>query len=90
MLKKFKSNAKDWVLSHQKRLAVEEGPKRLTMCKKCYTFYYKNSWHFDKPVYLETSREEEIPVRFTECPACLEQETSYYEMESDLVWRRAS
>ena len=89
MLKKLKMNAQDWVLSHKKRFSQNNGSKKLTMCKKCYTFYYKNSWHFDNPLYLDIDREEEIPVRFTECPACLEQEASLYEMESDLVLGRA-
>jgi len=83
MLKKFKSKAEDWVSNHNKRLSEGKSLKRLTMCKKCYTFYYKNSWHFEKPEYLNQEREEEIPVRFTECPACLEQEMASYEMESN-------
>ena len=87
MLKKFKLSAQDWVSRHKKRISENKDSKKLTMCKKCYTFYYKNSWHFDKPAYLEVDEEKEIPVQFTECPACLEQEVSSYEMESDLVLR---
>jgi hypothetical protein len=61
--------------------------KRLTMCKKCYTFNYKNSWHFYKPPYLETDRENEVFVRFTMCPACLEEETNFYEkMDPIQTW----
>ncbi len=90
MLKKLKLSAEDWVTNHKKRVSQVEGiPKKLTMCKKCYTFYYKNSWHFDRPLYVELNHEDEIPVRFTECPACLEQESATYEIESDLVWRRS-
>ncbi len=63
--------------------------KKLTMCWKCFTFYYKNSWHFEKPEYLNRDYEREIPVRFTECPACLEQELALYESESDLILGRA-
>ncbi len=91
MLKKIKLTAKDWIANSQKRFGGDEGPRRLTMCKTCYTFYYKNAWHFDKPGYLQMERDEEIPVRFTQCPACLEQEVALYDFDtdSDLVWRRA-
>ncbi len=82
MLKKIKLNAQDWVMNHKKRILSDNSTKKLTMCKKCYTFYYKHSWHFDNPLNLEADREQEIPVRFTECPACLEQEASLYEVES--------
>ena len=89
MLKKLKLSAQDWVLSHKKRFSESNGPRKLSMCKKCYTFYYKNSWHFDKPLYLETDSEEEIPVKFTECPACLEQDAASYENETGLVLGRS-
>ncbi len=85
MLKRIQSKAQSWVSNHNKRLGDAKSLRRLTMCKKCFTFYYKNSWHFEKPAYLETEDEREIPVRFTQCPACLEQEMSFYEMESDLA-----
>ena len=86
MLKNFKTKAEDWVSGHKKRISDgSRDMKKLTMCKKCFTFYYKNSWHFERPLYLEDEGEKEIPVRFTECPACLEQETAFYETESDLV-----
>lgn len=58
--------------------------KGLTMCKKCFTFYYKNSWHFERPEYLDQSDEVEIPVHFTECFACMEQDQALYETESSL------
>ncbi len=86
MLKRLKSSAQDWVEGHKKRISAAGGQKKLTMCKKCYTFYYKNSWHFEKPLYLDMDREEEIPVRFTECPACLEQENAQNEMETEMAW----
>ena len=85
MLKKISLSAEQWVASHKKRVAESRDVRKLAMCKKCYTFYYQNSWHFDKPVYLDLDAEEEIPVRFTECPACLEQEESLNEMESNLI-----
>lgn len=90
MLKKIKLSAKDWVLDHKKRISssLDSKVRGLTMCKSCYTFYYKNSWHFEKPSYLEQTRDEEIPVRFTQCPACMEQELALYETESNLVFSR--
>lgn len=88
MLKQIKSNVENWVTKNNKRIRESQVVKKLTMCKKCYTFYYKNSWHFDKPISLEPIGEEEIPVKFVECPACLEQEVATYEMESNLILGR--
>ncbi len=82
MLKKIKTQARDWVVSSRKRFLGDKSSKKLTMCKKCFTFYYRNSWHFDKPMVLETDRDEEIPVQFTKCNACLDQESIFYEVES--------
>jgi hypothetical protein len=76
MLKKLKSGTRDLVLNY----------KKLTMCKKCYTFYYKNSWHFEMPGNIKESPEQEIPVLFLQCPSCLEDENASYEMESKLVF----
>ncbi len=55
------------------------------MCKKCFTFYYKNSWHFERPEYLNREDEVEVPVHFTECHACLEQDEAQYETELGLA-----
>ena len=65
--------------------SVGRSVKGLTMCKKCYTFYYKNSWHFESPEYLDQTYEVEIPVHFTKCLACMEQEQALYETESNLA-----
>jgi hypothetical protein len=81
MLKKIKSGAREWVYDRMKSLSKNKGTKKLTMCKKCYTFYYKRSWHFYRPKEIDLSRDEEIPVRFTECTACLEQEDAFYEAD---------
>ncbi len=89
MLKKIHMSAKDWVMNHEKKLRLknrQELVKKLTMCRKCYTFYYNNAWHFEKPEYLSTEHEEEVPVRFTECSACMEQDLASYEIESNLAW----
>ena len=59
--------------------------RTLMMCEKCYAFYYKNSWHFKRPMYASENEEDEISVLFTQCQACLEQEDSLYEMESRLA-----
>lgn len=88
MLKKIKLSAKEWVEDHKKRVLDRKSFEGLKMCNKCYTFYYKNSWHFEKPEYLESNSEKEVKVRFTECPACMEQELAVYEMESELVLGR--
>jgi len=74
-------------MSNQTR-NIKSGFRALTMCKKCYTFYYKKAWHFERPEYLDDYVEQEVPVRFTECPACLEQDEALFEKESSLVLSR--
>jgi hypothetical protein len=59
--------------------------RTITMCDKCYAFYYKNSWHLKRPSYLNEYSDEEIPVLFTQCGACLEQEDALFEKELDLI-----
>lgn len=86
MLKKIKLGAKNWVVNNRNKFFEHEVMnKKLIMCKKCYTFRYRNSWHIDRPTFLESGLEEEVAVRFTECPACLEEEETSYEMDSNLV-----
>lgn len=87
MLKKLKLSAGNWVSNHKKNFHLQrEKTSRLTMCKKCFTFYYKNSWHLERPGYLDKDLEVEIPVHFTECLACMEQDQALYdEVESGLV-----
>ena len=81
MLTKLKSMARDWS-SGKEQKQKKENTSSLTMCKDCYTFYYKNSWHFEKPDTVTNSESYTIPVHFTQCPACLEQEVISYDMES--------
>ncbi|MFA6269850.1 MAG: hypothetical protein WC657_01405 [Candidatus Paceibacterota bacterium] len=69
----------------KKILSIGRNFKGLTMCKKCLTFYYKNSWHLERPKYLDQNDEVEVPVHFTECLACMEQDQAQYETESNLV-----
>jgi len=66
--------------------SIDQGTKGLTMCKKCFTFYYKNSWHFERPEYLNQDDEVKIPVHFKVCLACMEQEQALYETESNLSY----
>lgn len=86
MLKKLKLSASDWIVSRKKRLSKGESPGKVTMCKKCYTFYYKNSWHLERPAYIEENIDAEIPVRFTECLLCLEQEIASYGAENEFQY----
>lgn len=79
MLTKLKTKTMDWAAGQHKKLTREKSQKAVTMCEKCYTFYYKNSWHFEKPQEVSTSENYTVPVHFTQCPACLEQEVSLYE-----------
>ena len=83
MLKHLK-RAGNWVSNYSGSISKSEPSERLTMCSKCYSFYYRNSWHFEKPSLLNREHDE-VFVRFTECPPCLEQELAFYETESGFV-----
>ena len=83
MLKHFSSFTGDWAMTQSKKVNKSKNRGALKMCKKCYTFYYKNSWHFEKPKQLEGGEGEPVvSICFTECPACLEEEMSSYNMET--------
>ncbi len=82
MLTKFKTLAKGWAEDQKKRFPKSQNFRALTMCEKCYTFYYKNSWHFEKPEHLAHADDSTVAVKFTQCPACVEQELALYDMES--------
>ena len=76
MLKKIKSTVKH---HFNKNFGT------LTMCKKCYAFYYKSVWHFEAPGFIQDEAKREIPLRLTECPACIEMEVTLQERDSDLM-----
>ncbi len=78
MLKKIKK-ARDWMTT------PKVNPKLITMCKSCYSYYDKKSWSIERPIYLSVDQDLDVPVHFTQCPACIEQELAMYEIESDLV-----
>lgn len=88
MLKNIRSNVENWVVNNRKKFSRHRAVKKITMCSHCHTFFYNNSWHFDKPLNLDVEDGVEIPVKFTECPACLELENISYEREADFVWNR--
>lgn len=90
MLKKIKSltrDTKNWVNEKADKIPKMKNYKTLTMCESCYSFRYRNSWHFKKPDWYsqESNKGHEIPVIFTQCSACLEQENALFEKESELV-----
>jgi len=86
MLKKIRSGAKSFVLDYKNRLLDKSSLEKLTMCKKCYTFYYGSSWHFEMPENLKKYPEEEVPVTFTLCSACRVEEEALYENEAELAF----
>ncbi len=86
MLKKFKKLASDFSSGSRKKFNKMKSSMSLAMCEKCFAFYYKNAWHLTRPAYLSESDEEEVPVFFTQCAACLEQEDAMYEKESNLSY----
>ena len=79
MLKNIKSEATNWMLAHQSKFSRESSQMRLTMCKKCYAFNYKNNWQFYRPQNLAENRGDTFFVKFTQCPMCIEEENSYSE-----------
>lgn len=81
MLKHIKSFTNNRAMRYMKEFNERRNFKSLKMCKKCYTFYYKNSWHIDRPEQLEGDTEPIVFVRFTECPACLEEGLALYDAE---------
>ncbi|MES3004572.1 MAG: hypothetical protein V4690_00495 [Patescibacteria group bacterium] len=82
MLTKLKVLTKKWAKQEGGRFPKTKNFRALTMCKQCYTFYYKNSWHFEMPNEIDGDSETQVPVRFTQCPACIEQELALYDTES--------
>ncbi len=66
----------------KKAIEINEDSRTLEMCRKCYAFRYSNGWHFERPRYLqEYDAEEKISVRFSQCPACVEEALSLYDVE---------
>lgn len=80
MLRNIKSITEDWMLGEIRN--ANSNFRALTMCKTCHTFYYGRSWHFERPEYLDDYSEQEVPVRFTECPSCVEEKLASYDAES--------
>ncbi|MDB5259026.1 MAG: hypothetical protein JWO73_234 [Candidatus Taylorbacteria bacterium] len=75
MLRKLNAIVKTAAANQMKRAsAAKKSLKKITMCKKCHTFFYRNSWRFESPSYLNDVIDDEIPVRFTQCLACMEQD----------------
>ncbi len=70
MLSNLKLNAKDLIINYKKRLSRDNFLRKLIMCRKCCSFYYKNSWHFKIPKDLHKNPEEKIEVLFTQCRDC--------------------
>jgi hypothetical protein len=70
MLVKFKSLS-SWGEKTKKKFTKGKNFGGLTMCKKCYTFYYKHSWHLYRPEQLEKDNDSVFAVHFTECLSCL-------------------
>ena len=86
MLKHYKSYTHSWTESKMRKSDKGNSLRSLKMCKKCYTFYYKNSWVYDKPKQQNSWDDEPtISICFTECPACLSEESSKSELESSFA-----
>ncbi len=86
MIKKLMKTKNEWASGIKNYQLRREVLKRdagvLEMCRKCFAFKYENNWHFERPTYLEKSdAEEKITVRLSQCPACIEEALSMYDME---------
>ena len=79
-----------WKAPHGRKSLKTRLFGRLTMCKECYTFYYKHSWHFYKPKQLVDQDDSTLSVHFTKCPACLAQDAVMEEPEYSMGSSRLS
>ncbi len=75
MLVKFKV-LNNWGTKAKKKFSRSRNFGSLTMCKKCYTFYYKHSWHFYKPKQFDSDSDSVVSVHFIQCPSCLEENSA--------------
>jgi len=86
MSKNLRTKAQDWIADRKKIVSQSSGFRGLKICKKCFTFNYANSWHFERPEYLNFEDDQDISVRFTECPTCLiEQNLSVYNSDQSFA-----
>ena len=85
MLKKVTSRVEDWLIERNKKFIENKSFRSLTMCRNCHTFYYKKSWHFEKPEEVDLADDSTVSVHFTQCSACREQELASYETEQGIA-----
>ena len=69
-------------LLKRKQESRDVASSAIERCRKCYSFKYDNSWHFERPEYLlQKDIEEKVTVKFSQCPACIEETLAMYDME---------
>ncbi|MEJ0002040.1 MAG: hypothetical protein WDN09_02580 [bacterium] len=73
----FESGARNLLANYRKKILHYTNLKKLIMCRKCYTFYYDNSWHTDMPERLKENKQAEVEVLFTQCSGCREETEAF-------------
>lgn len=67
--------------SRTKRFAGEhefpKGKEGIVFCRSCNAVYFKKSWHHN--LRRHKTLREDIPVKFTVCPACVMIQNNMYE-----------
>ncbi len=86
MLNKNDNFTTDWNYTRRRKFEQLKDSALLAVCDNCLAFYYEDSWHEEHPKNLSIYYEEEIPIFFTQCFTCLEEEEALYERESELIF----
>jgi len=60
---------------------------KVTMCKKCYAFYYRSVWHFEAPEFVRNGvpSSQAVSLRLSECPSCIEMDLAMMERDLDIL-----
>ncbi|MDQ3245243.1 MAG: hypothetical protein M3P22_02790 [bacterium] len=82
MLNKILRSQAEWRENYKNKEEKNEIFETLKMCHCCYAFKYAGAWHFEEPSYIkERDSEEEVSIKFTKCPNCIEELLSQFDRE---------
>jgi len=69
-----------------KKITKNVETEAIEMCRKCYAFRQRESWHMERPEYFLENEVEEKIVRFILCPTCTEEALGVYNMGYDVEY----
>lgn len=55
---------------HKEEAEFGKAKSGLGMCRSCLSFYYAKSWHLKCPIFPTETKNREIQVELSLCPAC--------------------